>query len=264
MTAEISFSQDFRLPRPSPDATVSQYIGITEVSIDYSSPGVKERKIWGELVPYGQVWRMGANEVTSITFSEDVKADGNELKAGTYGLHSIPGETEWTIIFSKDTKVNDGAAYDSSKDALRLKVKPEKSPFTERMIFVFTDMTENSAKVNLLWENIKVPFTIETNTHELTLQNARENIDWGSLMSAANYCLQNNINMDEGYKWIQASTLINENYWNTRVQAQYLAKMDRKQEAVKVMTKAIEYGSKMEQPPFDYENMKKMLASWQE
>jgi hypothetical protein len=262
LTADFNFSQDFRLPRPSPDATVSQYIGITNVAIDYSSPGVKGRKIWGELVPYGQVWRMGANEVTSITFSDAVKVNGSELQAGTYGLHTIPGETEWEMIFSKDTKVDDGAAYDSSKAAARFKVKPETSSFTERMIFVFTDMTDNSAKVNLLWENLKVPFTIEANTQELTLQKARENIDWGSLMAAANYCLQNNINLDEGYRWIEASSLINENYWNTRVQAQYLAKMNKKEDAIKIMGKAIDYGLKMEQAPFDYDRMKELLVEW--
>jgi len=254
--------QEFRPPRPSPDATVSQYVGITKITVDYSSPGVKGRKIWGDLVPYGKIWRTGANEVTSITFSDPVKVNGHDLPAGTYGIHIIPGENDWEIIFSKDTKVDDPMTYDEKKDALRIKVKPEKNQFTERMAFTITDMTDNSANVNLIWENLKVPFKVEVNTQELTLQSARKSADWGSLMSAANYCLQQNINMDEGIKWIQASTLIDENYWNLRVLAQYFAKMDKKSDAIATMEKAIDLGSKMETQPFDFENMKKMLAGW--
>ena len=257
-----AFAQEFRPLRPSPDATVSQYVGITKITIDYSSPGVKDRKIWGELVPYGKIWRTGANEVTSITFSDPAKVNGNELPAGTYGIHTIPGENEWEIIFSKDTKVDDPMTYDEKKDALRIKVKPESNSFTERMAFTITDMTNNSANVNLIWEKLKVPFKVDVNTQELTLQSARNSADWGSLMSAANYCLQQNINIDEGFRWIQASKLIDENYWNLRVLAQYYAKMDKKSDAIATMEKAIDVGSKMENPPFDFENMKKMLASW--
>ncbi len=256
------FSQDFRTPRPSPDARVSQFVGVTEITIDYSRPGVKGRTIWGDLVPYGKIWRTGANEVTSITFSDPVKVNGNNLDAGTYGIHTIPGETEWEFIFSKDTKVDDPMNYDETKDALRIKIKPESAPFTERMIFTITDMTDNTAKVNLIWDKLKISFDVEVATQELVLESARKSADWGMLMSASNYCLQKNVNMDEGYKWIQASTLIDENYWNMRVKAQYLAKMEMKNDAIATMEKAIDLGSKMNNPPFDFENMKKMLEEW--
>ena len=255
-------AQDFRTPRPSPDATVSQVVGITKITIDYSSPGVKGRTIWGKLVPYGEVWRVGANEVTSITFSTPVKVNGNELPAGTYGIHTIPGESEWEIIFSKDTKVDDPMNYDMNKDVLRLKVKPESNPFTERMAFTITDMTNNSANVNLIWEKLKISFPVEVNTQELVLQSARNSTGWGTLMNAANYCLQQNVNLEEGFKWIKASTTIEENYWNLRVLAQYLAKMDKKEDAIATMEKAIDLGSKMENAPFDFDSMKKMLADW--
>ena len=255
-------AQDFITPRPSPDATVSQFVGITKVTVDYSSPGVKERTIWGELVPYGQVWRTGANEVTSITFSTAAKVNGNELSEGTYGIHIIPGMNDWEIIFSKDTKVDAPAAYDETKDALRIKVKPEEHPFTERMMFTITDITENSANINLVWEKLRVSFNVEVNTQELVLQSARNSINWGQLNSAATYCLQNNVNLEEGYRWVQASELINENYWNQRIKAQYLAKMDMKDDAIATMEKAIDYGSKMENAPFDFDNIKKMLEDW--
>ncbi|HQF42524.1 MAG TPA: DUF2911 domain-containing protein [Ignavibacteriaceae bacterium] len=255
-------AQGFKTPRPSPDATVSQFVGITKITIDYSSPAVKERKIWGELVPFGQIWRTGANEVTSITFSDPVKVNGHELPAGTYGIHTIPGENEWEIIFSKDTKVDDPMTYDASKDALRIKVKPEQNPFTERMVFTITDVTDNSANVNLIWEKLKVSFKVDVNTQDLVLQNARNTVDWRTLTSAANYCLQQNVNLDEGFNWIQASTLITQNYNNMSILAQYYAKMNRKSEAISTMEKAIDFGSRLKNPPFDLENMKKLLADW--
>jgi hypothetical protein len=255
-------AQDFRTPRPSPDATVSQYVGITKITVDYSSPGVKGRKIWGEVVPYNEIWRTGANEVTSITFSTPVEVNGNKMQEGTYGMHTIPGMNDWEIIFSKDTKVDDPMNYDEKKDVLRLKVKPEENPFTERMAFTITDITENSAKVNLIWEMLKISFNVEVNTQKIVLENARNAFNWGQLNSAATYCLQNNINLEEGYRWVQASELINENYWNQRIKAQYLAKMNMKKDAIATMEKAIDYGSKMENAPFDFDNMKKMLEEW--
>lgn len=261
MTFSI-FAQGFRTPRPSPDAVVSQFVGITKVTIDYSSPGVKERVIWGELVPFGQVWRTGANEATTITFSEAVNINGTELPAGTYGIHTIPNQNEWEIIFSKDTKVDDSPAFNPNKEVLRIKVKPESNPFTERMAFTITDVTDNSANVNLIWEKLKVPFKINVNTQDLVLQNARSTVDWRTLTSAANYCLQQNINLDEGFNWIQASTLITQNYSNMSLLAQYYAKMNKKSEAISTMEKAIDFGSKLKNPPFDLENMKKLLADW--
>ncbi len=258
----ISFAQDFRAPRPSPDATVSQFIGVTKITIDYSSPAVKDRKIWGELVPFGQVWRTGANEATTITFSDAVSINGNELAAGTYGIHSIPNENEWEIIFSKDTPVDGGSTFDPKKEILRIKVKPEEHYFMERMTFLFTDVTNNSGIVELVWNKLKVSFKVEVKTQDLTVQKARDSFKENQLMAGATYCLDNNINLDEGFKWIQASSLINENYFNTRILAQYYSKMNKKSEAISTMEKAIEFGSKMPTAPFDFDRMKQMLADW--
>jgi hypothetical protein len=257
-----AIGQDIRTPRPSPNATVTQIVGVSEVIIDYSSPGVKGRKIWGGLVPFDEVWRTGANEVTSITFNDPVKVNGNELPAGTYGIHTIPGELEWEIIFSMDTEVDGSSAYDSEKDALRIKVKPEEHHFMERMTFMFTDVTDNSVNVNLIWDKLKVSFAIETNTNELFLSNARKELSWAPTFQAAQYCLTADINLEEALDWIEASCLINEVYWNTRVKAQIQFNLGMKDPAIATMEKAIELGGKMENAPFDYENMKKMLADW--
>ena len=257
-----TFGQQLKTPRPSPEATVIQFVGVTEVKIDYSSPGVKGRKIWGELVPFGEIWRTGANEATTITFSDAVKINGNELPAGTYGIHTIPNENEWEFIFSKDTKVDGSSNFDKEKEVLRVKAKPEEHHFMERMTFLFTDVTDNSASVNLLWDKLNVSFKIETNTQELFLSKAREQLSWSPTFQAAQYCLTNNTNLEEAYKWIEASCLINEVYWNTRVKAQIQNKLGMKNESIATMEKAIALGSKMEEAPFDYDNMKKMLEDW--
>lgn len=260
--AFISFAQDFRTPRPSPDATVTQYIGVTKITIDYSSPAVKNRKIWGELVPLGEVWRTGANEATTITFTDAVSINGNELAAGTYGIHTVPNASEWEIIFSKDTPVDGGSTFDPKKEVLRIKAKPEEHHFMERMTFLFMDVTDNSGEVTLLWEKLKVAFKVEVKSQELTLQKARDAFKWNQLMAAATYSLEQNTNLEEGFKWIQASTLINENYWNTRILAQYYGKMNKKSEAISTMEKAVELGGKMPNAPFDFDRMKQMLADW--
>jgi len=257
-----SFGQQLKTPRPSPDATVTQFVGVTEVKIDYSSPAVKGRKIWGELVPFGEIWRTGANEATTITFSDAVKVNGTELAAGTYGIHTIPGESEWEFIFSKDTKIDGSSNFDKEKEVLRVKAKPEEHHFMERMTFLFTDVTDNSASVNLLWDKLKVSFNIEINTQELFLSKAREQLSWSPTFQAAQYCLTTNTNLEEAYKWIEASCLINEVYWNTRVKAQIQNKLGMKSEAIATMEKAIGLGSKMESAPFDFDNMKKMLEEW--
>lgn len=258
----ITVAQDFRTPRPSPDATVSQFVGVTKITVDYSSPAVKDRKIWGELVPFGQVWRTGANEATTITFTDAVSINGNELVAGTYAIHCIPNANEWEIIFSKDVPVDGSSTLDLKKEALRIKVKPEEHHFLERMAFLFTDASENSVNVNLLWEKLKVTFKVDVKTQDLTLQKARDAFKWNQLMAGATYCLDNNTNLEEGFKWIQASSLINENYWNTRILAQYYAKMNKKSEAISTMEKAIELGAKMQSAPFDFDRIKQMLADW--
>jgi len=259
---ENSLAQNFETPRPSPNATVSQTVGVTHITIDYSSPGVKNRTIWGELVPFGEVWRTGANEVTSISFDNPAKINGSELPAGTYGVHTIPGEAEWEIIFSKDTEVDAGSNYDPEKDALRIKVKPEEAPFVERMIFIFTNTTDNKTTANLWWEKLSVSFDIEVNTQEIVFAQADEKLSWLPSFQAANYCLVNNVELEKGMKWIEASVLLGEVYWNTRIKAQLQNKLGMKDESIATMEKAIELGSKMEEAPFDYDRMKGLLSDW--
>ena len=148
-------------PRTSPNASISQTIGVTKVTISYGRPGVKGRKIWGELVPYGEVWRTGANEATAISLTRNVTIEGQELPAGTYALFTIPNEDEWTIIFNKNPKQWGAFDYDPRLDALRVKVKPEPADHKEWMSFSFMDLSANSAKLVLRWEKLAVPLKIQ-------------------------------------------------------------------------------------------------------
>jgi hypothetical protein len=152
---------DVKKVRVSPKAGVFQTIGITDVNVSYSRPGVKNRKIWGELVPYNKVWRAGADEATKITFSTDVMIEGKKLPAGDYGFFAIPGENEWTLIFNKVADQWGAFTYNESEDALRIKVKPVANSNHDWLLYSFTEMTPTTAQLNLIWEKLKVSFKID-------------------------------------------------------------------------------------------------------
>ena len=152
---------DVKKVRVSPKAGVFQTIGITDVNVSYSRPGVKNRKIWGELVPYNKVWRAGADEATKITFSTDVMIEGKKLPAGAYGFFAIPGENEWTLIFNKVADQWGAFSYNESEDALRIKVKPVTNSNHDWLLYSFTEMTPTTAQLNLIWEKLKVSFKID-------------------------------------------------------------------------------------------------------
>ena len=159
----IAFGQDDKAKRPSPPATASGKIGAAQVTINYSSPSLKGRKMIGEKEPYGKVWRTGANEATTITFDKDVMIEGQQLKAGTYALFTIPNQTEWTVIFNKTAEQWGAFKYDEAQDALRVKVKPMASKeLTERLKFEVTPKGKNAGVVTMKWENAQVPIKIKT------------------------------------------------------------------------------------------------------
>lgn len=156
--ANTSSAQDDKSKRPSPPAKVSEKIGNTTITVDYSQPSVKGREIWGGLVPYGKVWRTGANEATTFESSSDIMVEGKTLKAGKYALFTIPEADEWTFIFNSVPEQWGAFSYDASKDVLRVKVKPEKTnEITERMTFEIS----SDGLVSLNWEKLKVGFSVE-------------------------------------------------------------------------------------------------------
>jgi len=157
---EGNYAQNKKI-RVSPKAGVSQTVGLTDISISYSRPGVKGRSVWGDLVPYGKVWRAGADEATKITFSTDVLIEGKKLSAGSYSFFVIPNKNEWTIIFNKVADQWGAFEYNESQDALRLKVKTQSIDFQEWLTYSFYKTSENTALISLVWEKIKVIFVVE-------------------------------------------------------------------------------------------------------
>ena len=155
-----SYAQENKI-RLSPKASVMQTVGFTDVTIDYSRPGVKGRTIWGALVPYNKVWRAGANEATTINFTTDVTIEGKNLPAGKYGFFTIPNKDSWTLIFNKVADQWGAFQYNEAEDALRVTVKPKSNNFQEWLAYTITKTGDKSAVVSLEWEKLKVPFKIE-------------------------------------------------------------------------------------------------------
>ena len=205
----------------SQPASVTQTIGVTNITIDYFRPGVKEREIWGGVVPYGFSpgagfnfntefpWRAGANKNTAISFSDDVTVQGTKVPAGTYGIHMIPAETgDWTLILSKDHQAWGSFFYNEANDQARVKVTPQSAPHREWLMYGFEDMTNNSTVAYLHWEKKKIPFKIEADVNKIVLGSIRSQLtnlagfNGQAWRQAAAYCLQNNINQEEALTWI--------------------------------------------------------------
>lgn len=254
--------QEILTPRLSPLSEISQFIGISKVTIKYSRPAVHNRVIWDSLVPYNQVWRTGANENTTITFSHPVSVEGNLLDKGTYGIYTIPNKDEWIIIFSKDINLWGSDKYNEKNDALRIKSKPQANEFTERLTFDFTDINDSTAFVVLKWEKIKIPFQIKFDTKNLVLNNIKEKFNWSLPNTAATYILNNQLDYNEGLKFVEQSIMLEENYSNLKTKARLLEKLNQKNEAIKTMEKAIALGKQMKTPPFDLKEMEILLQDW--
>jgi Protein of unknown function (DUF2911) len=205
-----------KLPRVSQHASLTQTIGNTDMTITYSRPGVKGRKIWGALVPYGQVWRTGANEATTISFSDAVTINGQPLPAGTYSLHTIPGADQWTLIFNKTANQWGSFKYDQAQDALRVTAKPEKGPFTEWLTFDVPQLSTDKATVALRWENLVVPFVVDTNTTAKVMSAATTAVgaaaatDWQTPFRAANFAFDAG-NYEQAAAWNDQALKANEN-----------------------------------------------------
>ena len=266
-------AQGVRLPRPSQKASVMQTLGVTDVTITYSRPGVKGRKIWGDppagaaagtatlddararpkdapIVPYGHVWRAGANEATTFTVTDDVLVNGQPLKAGTYSLHAIPGPAEWTIIFNGDPGQWGSFAYDEKKDVLRVKAKPETAAESQEWLAYQIEPTgEAAARVNIRWEKLTVPFTVEVkDVQTLTLAKARAALaaakpdDWQAPLQAANYVLNNKLDLAQAMTWAEQSIKARENFNNLNLTARILAAQGKTAEAVATGEKALQVG----------------------
>lgn len=250
-TAQQRQAQNIFLPNVSPKATVHQTIGVTEIDVTYHRPAVGGREIFGDgnLVPYGQIWRTGANETTLISFSSDVTIEGQPLAAGTYGLHSIPGAEEWTIIFNKDTESWGSFNYNEENDALRITVEPSATSHHERLAFGIDDVSNLSAKVSVSWAETQAGFTVEADSHSLTMASIESQLTglsgffWQGWNQAAGYTLFVEQDLEKGLEWADRSIGIQTDFNNMNTKAQILAKLGREEEAAEVMAAALPIGN---------------------
>jgi tetratricopeptide (TPR) repeat protein len=233
------------LPRGSQHALVSQRVGITDVTINYHRPLVNKRKIWGALVPYGDVWRAGANENTTIQFTDPVSIEGKPLEAGTYGLHLIPGENEWTVIFSKNSTSWGSFTYKQDEDALRVTVKPQPADFHEALTYDFDDVKPDSTTITLRWEKVAVPFQVGVNTNQIVAQNLHKQLrglaqyTWDGWDDAANFLLANKVNLEEALEYTGRSIQNEERYDNLMTKANVLDALGKKDEAAAAKKKSL-------------------------
>jgi len=225
------------LPRPSQHSVLTQRIGITDITISYHRPLVKGRTIWGKVVPYDKVWRAGANENTTITFTDPVSIEGQPLAKGTYGLHMIPGESQWTVIFSKDHLAWGSFTYNEADDALRVTVKPKASEAHEALTYDFDNMTDTSALATLYWEKIAVPFKIEVKVHDIVQASLHKQLQglpqymWEGWDDAATYLVGEKYALDDALQYEETSIRTEPRFDNYMTKSQILEAMGRKDDA---------------------------------
>src|SRR5216684_2139752 len=241
-----SQATELNIPRVSQRGTVSQRIGLTDITIMYHRPEVGGREIWGKTVPYGKVWRAGANENTTITFSDDVTVEGKALAAGTYGLHTIPDKEQWTIIFSKNSTSWGSFSYDEKEDALRVTAKPQAADFREALTYTFEEVKPDSAAATLRWEKLAVPFRVSVDVKAVALRSIKNELrsvggfTWGGYDEAAQWCLDNNYNLEEALKWEDTSIQNEERFENLETKSRILEAMGKKEESAKALSTALD------------------------
>jgi hypothetical protein len=236
------------IPRQSQRATVSQRVALTDITIVYHRPLVGGREIWGRVAPYGQVWRAGANENTTIEVSDSVTVDGQILAKGIYGLHMIPSTDFWTVIFSKNATSWGSFSYDPSEDALRVEVKPHADYVHEALTYEFDEVTPDSAVLTLHWEKLALPLTIKVDP-EATLANIRNQLrnsaqySWSGWDDAATWCADNKTNLEEALKWSERSILTEERFENLITKARILDLLEHPTESAAARDRAMEIGN---------------------
>jgi len=241
----VAQSTQLNLPRDSQRASVSQRIGITDITVKYHRPLVKGRTIWGKVVPYGQVWRAGANENTTITFTDPVTIEGKSIDKGTYGLHMIPNQDEWIIAFSKVNTAWGSFTYKESEDALRVSVKPQATDFHEALGYDIDPTSATAALVTMRWEKVAVPIKVSVNVNDIVEASLRQQMrglpqyTWDGWDDAANYLLAQKVDLDEALEYENRSIGSEPRYDNYMTRSQILDAMGKKDESKVAHEKAL-------------------------
>jgi len=241
-----SQATELNIPRVSQHAIVEQTIGISTITINYHRPMAGDREILGKTVPYGKVWRAGANDNSTIQFSDDATVEGKPLAAGTYGLHMIPDKDQWTVIFSKNSTSWGSFSYDEKEDALRVTVKPGSGEMFNDLTYTFDDVKPDSAVATLRWGKFTVPFRISFDVKAIVLRSIRNQLrsvggfTWMGYDEAALWCLDNNYNLEEALKWEDTSIQNEDRFENLETKSRILDAMGKKEEGAKTLAAALE------------------------
>jgi hypothetical protein len=239
-----SIAQNLRMPQPSTPQVIKQDFGLSNIELSYSRPNVKGRKIFGDLVPFGKVWRTGANQATTITFGDPVTIGGTTIPAGKYGLLSIPAADEWTFIITHQLDVTNPAAYKPDQDIVRVKATPQTLPFSvETFTMIFSDVTSSTINLELIWDNsfVQFPITTDIDTRIMSQINDAMNKDNHPYYTAAFYYLENGKDLNKALEWFDKAIAQDPTaYYAVYQKARCLAKLGKKQEAVATAKKSIE------------------------
>jgi tetratricopeptide (TPR) repeat protein len=246
------------LPQPSQAATVSQRVGLTDITISYHRPAVNKRQVWGQLVPYGQVWRAGANENTVITFSTPVSVGGHLLPAGSYGLHMIPTEKDWTVIFNKESHAWGSFFYDEKDDALRITTTPRQAQFQERLSYWLDAADDTTATATLRWAALEVPFEIKVDTPQIVAESLRTQLRgipgfaWQSHAQAAAWCARHDVALDDAVAWADKAVKLNENFTTLSARALVAEKKNDAATARQLRDKALTVATEADMNNYGY------------
>jgi tetratricopeptide (TPR) repeat protein len=260
-SAAYAQSPPLTVPAPSQAASVSQTIGLTRITIDYHRPRVQGREVWGKLVPYGEVWRAGANENTTIEFSTPVLIEGKALAAGRYGLHTLPSAGTWQIIFSSVDTGWGSFGYDAKEDVLRVEVKPEAAPNEEALAYTFDDATMLETTIALRWEKLRVPFKVAVDTPEIVYQSLKKELRglpqffWQPWNQAATTLLTSKVHLDDAMVWVDKSIAIQKNFANSFTKSRLLAEKGDAAGAKKLMDEALPGANEAELNAYGYQLM---------
>jgi hypothetical protein len=263
LAAAPGFAQQLDLPRPSPSAKVTQTVGLTEITVEYSSPAVRGRTIWGQLVPFDQVWRAGANAATKVTFSKDVVVGTTPVHAGSYALFFIPGKESWTAILNQDYNQAGAFNYKKELDIVRVDVKPEPIAMRERLAYLVSDFTNDAAKLCLEWEKVRVSVPLKLDTSAQVAANLK-NLDdngWSPYNAAARWELDQK-DYDAAMAYVDKSLAIKEEWPNLWTKAQIFAAKNKYKEAYALAQKADQLGQKNPQRFFMADEVKKAVSEW--
>lgn len=256
---------EIKLPQVSPGVTLSHDIGISNVTLTYHRPAVKGRKIWGNLVAEGKVWRLGANNATTLKLSHDATINGNKVPAGTYALFAIPSANEWTFILNKEAKQWGSYFHKPEHDVLRFNVKPQPNASTEWFDIDVAPVSDRALRVDVAWEKVRVPFTIEFDVEGLVWKQIDERLaskeaNWEDFHQAARYAMTTGQRGDDAMRWIDKA-METESFWNYEVKARLLHARGRTADALPLMAKAMEL-AKGKAPQEYVDNLGRDVAAW--